>query len=232
MKTISICIPTYEMKGKGSIFLEESFNILSKQTFKDFNIIISDHSKNNSIENLCIKYKEILDIKYFKNIEKIGSSSANINNAIKKADGKLIKILFQDDFLYNEKSLELIINDFDLSKDNWLVTACIHSNDGINFYKPFYPKYNNFIYLGKNTISSPSVLTIKNEKPLLFDENLIWLMDVDYYKRCYNKFGSPKIINKINVVNRIGLHQVSSSIVSTYTKIKEMSYIIKKYYKK
>ena len=230
MKILSICIPTYEMGGHGHIFLEKSFEILVNQTFKDFNIIISDHSKNNLIENLCNKYKNNLNINYYRNTEKFGSSSANINNAIQKADGKLIKILFQDDFLYEEKSLEEIIKNFDIEKDNWLVTACYSSRDGINFFKPFYPKYNKFIHLGKNTISSPSVLTIKNDNPFLFDENIIWLMDVDYYKRCYNKFGNPKIINNINVVNRIGLHQVSNSMVNILTKIKEILYIINKFY--
>lgn len=229
MKTISICIPTYEMKGRGSKYLEETFDKLKNQTFKDFDIVISDHSKNQDIKRLCEKYQEILDIKYFKNEKNLGSSSSNINNAIKKAQGKLIKIIFQDDFLYNEKSLESIINNFDLNKDRWLITACIHSNDETNFYRPFYPKYNKFIHLGNNTISSPSVLTIKNKNPLLFDENLIWLMDVDYYKRCYNKYGYPKILNEINVVNRTGSHQVSNSIISIYTKIKELIYILIKY---
>lgn len=217
------------MKGCGHIFLEKSFESLSTQTFKDFNIIISDHSKDNLIQDLCIKYQDKLKINYYKNAEKYGNSSANINNAIKKADGKLIKILFQDDFLFHDKSLEEIIQNFDLKQDNWLITACIHSKDGINFFRPFYPKYNHFIHLGKNTISSPSVLTIKNKEPLLFDENLIWLMDVDYYKRCYNNWGSPKIINKINVVNRIGLYQVSNSMINISVRLKETFYIFKKY---
>jgi len=228
-KLLSICIPTYEMRGLGTEFLKNSFDILFKQTFKDFEIIISDHSKNNSIENLCNEYKNKLDIKYFRNTEKFGNLSFNINNAIKKAEGKLIKILFQDDFLYHEKSLEEIVNNFDLEKDNWLITSCIHSIDGQNFFKPFYPKYNKLIFLGKNTISSPSVLTIKNKRPLFFDENIIWLMDCDYYKRCYNEFGNPKILNKINVVNRIGKHQTTNYIVNKKIKLKELFYIIKKY---
>lgn len=232
MKTLSICIPTYEMGEKGHIFLERSFEILINQTFKDFDVVISDHSRNNIIENLCIKYKDRLNIKYYKNIEKFGSSSANINNAIKNADGKLIKILFQDDFLYHEKSLEDIIQNFEIEKDKWLVTACVSSKDGVNFFKPFYPKYNNLIYLGRNTISSPSVLTIKNENPLLFDEKLLWLMDVDYYKRCYNKYGNPKILNDINVVNGIGLYQVSSSMVNILIKIKELIYVFNKFISK
>lgn len=230
MSLISVCIPTYEMKGLGATFLKESLDILDKQTFKDFDVVISDHSINNSIKNLCDQYSKILNIQYYHNTENLGSSSANLNNAIKKATGDLIKILFQDDFLYNNRSLENIVKNFDMEKDNWLLTACTHSQDGINFFRPFYPKYNNLIHLGNNTISSPSVLTIKNEHPLLFDENLLWLMDVDYYKRCYNKFGSPKILNDINVINGIGSYQVSSSLVNIFTKIRELIYIIRKFY--
>lgn len=217
------------MNGLGRVFLKQSFDILMKQTFKDFDIVISDHSKTNQIKDLCDEYKGKLDINFFKNSEHIGSSSANINNAIKKAEGRLIKILFQDDFLYSNNSLEDITNNFNLEKDNWLVTACEHSNDGVSFYRPFYPKYNNKIHLGHNTISSPSVLTIKNEHPLLFDENLIWLMDCDYYKRCHDKFGEPKILNKINVVNRTGTHQASNTLANNTLRDNEYKYILKKY---
>lgn len=223
---ISICIPTYEMKGLGVKYLEHSFEILKKQSFNNFEVIISDHSKNDAIKNLCNKYKDYINIKYYRNKKNIGSSSSNINNALKNASGKIIKILFQDDFLYNDKSLEEIVNNFNIKEDNWMVTACEHSYDGKTFFRKFYPKYNKMIFLGKNTISSPSVLTIKNNTKIFFDEKLIWLMDCDYYKRCYDNFGQPKILNKINVVNRVGDHQVSNSLVNKMTKIKETVYII------
>ena len=226
---LSICIPTYEMNGKGDIFLEHSFKLLNKQTFKNFNIIISDHSKNDLIKDLCTKYLKDLNIVYIKNSENIGNSSSNINNAIKNADGKLIKILFQDDFLYNEESLENTFKNFDFKNDNWLVSRCEHSSNGKSFYRDFKPYYNDNIHLGNNTISSPSVLTILNNKPLLFDENLIWLMDCDYYKRCYEKFGNPKILNIITVVNRVGNHQISNTLATENLKEKEYKYIIEKY---
>ncbi|OGF21717.1 hypothetical protein A2Y83_03275 [Candidatus Falkowbacteria bacterium RBG_13_39_14] len=229
MKFLTVCIPTYEMMGFGEKFLKHNFDILKEQTFKNFEVIISDHSKTDLIENLCEQYKNLLDIKYFKNNENRGSSSANINNAIKNAKGKLIKIIFQDDFLYEKKSLEKIVNNFDFKKDNWLITACEHTVDGVNYYRPFYPKYHDKIHLSRNTISSPSALTIKNENPLLFDENLIWAMDCDYYKRCYDKFGEPKILNEINVVNRAGTHQVSNTIVNEVLQEKEYKYLLKKY---
>jgi hypothetical protein len=226
---LSVCIPTYEMNGKGDIFLEHSFKILATQTFKDFNIVISDHSKSDIIKDLCDRYSNKLDIIYIKNLEMIGNSSANINNAIKYAKGKLIKILFQDDFLFNEDSLEIIVNNFDIFKYKWLVSRCEHSYDGETFVRDFKPHYHDNIHLGDNTISSPSVLTIVNETPLLFDEKLIWLMDCDYYKQCYIKFGEPKILNAITVVNRIGSHQVSNTLATNEIKNNEYKYVTEKY---
>jgi glycosyltransferase involved in cell wall biosynthesis len=217
------------MKGLGVKFLRESFDIFTRQTFKDFNVIISDHSQNDDIKDLCDEYSQKFEIKYVKNSENIGSSSANLNNAIKHADGKIIKILFQDDFLFDEKSLEKTVANFDLETDKWLVSACEHSRDGKNFTRAFYPHYNPKMHLGKNTISSPSVLTIKNDPPLLFDENLIWLMDCDYYRRCYDVFGEPKILNTLTVVNRIGEHQVTKHLATRSVRNSELKYMIDKF---
>ena len=229
MSFLSVCIPTYEMKDNGCLFLEHSLKILTLQSFKDFEVIISDHSSNDYIKNLCEKYKSVLNINYLKNIKNVGSSSANINNCIANSNGKLIKILFQDDFLYNEDSLEITVDNFDLNKDKWLVSRSEHSNDGFTFYRDFKPHYNENIHLGINTISSPSVLTILNQNPFYFDENLICLMDCDYYKRCFGAFGEPKILDVITVVNRTGNHQVSNTIVNSALINKELEYVKNKF---
>ena len=50
MSQISICIPTYEYKGRGVEFLAELFDSIERQTFRDFDIVISDHSKDDVIE--------------------------------------------------------------------------------------------------------------------------------------------------------------------------------------
>jgi glycosyltransferase involved in cell wall biosynthesis len=229
MKKISVCIPTYEMKGKGNEYLDFSFQILSKQTFKDFEVVVSDHSTELHIKDLCESWKDKLDIVYIQNEYKRGISSANINVAMKHATGELIKILFQDDFLLNEDSLELQYEQF-LSTDNhWMVSACAHTKDGINITDPFFPKYHDQIQYGHNTISSPSVLMLKNKNVLDFDENLFWLMDVEYYKRLYDNFGLPTICNFISVVNRNHENQVSNTIATDEIKNKEYQYVVKKY---
>ena len=229
MTLISIAIPTYEMNGLGARYLQYSLDLLALQTFKDFDVVISDNSCDDLIERVYEKNKTRLDIKYFKNNESLPTSSANLNNAILKSTGKIIKILFQDDFLYNETSLEKIAFSFDLKKDNWHVSACQHTKNGVDFFRPFYPKYNHQIHLGNNTISSPSVLSIKNDSPMMFDERLIWLMDCDYYKRLYEKYGEPKIFNEICVVNRVGDHQVSNTIANNDVRASEKKYIKQKY---
>jgi hypothetical protein len=65
------------------------------------------------------------------------------------------------------------------------------------------PYYHDRIYEGINTISCPTVLTIKNtDNKLYFNEDLNWLMDVEYYKRLFDKHGSPDIMPHIGVINR------------------------------
>lgn len=211
----SIAIPTYEMHGMGVPFLEHSFEKLKNQSFKDFEVVVSDHSKDDGIELLCDKWKDILLIKYIRYTAKIGNSSANLNNAISNCSGEWIKIIFQDDYLFDEKSLEThykLITEH--NSKLWFVTASERSHDGVNVYLPHYPRWNDQMVYGVNTISSPSVLCFKNEfeNNLKFDERLIWLMDVEFYHRMYQKYGEPDFMYNITVVNRTWNKQVTCTI--------------------
>lgn len=218
----SIAIPTYEMHGKGVEFLEFNFRSFYLQSFKDFEVVISDHSANEDIEKLCLNWGNKLKIKYVREKNHIGSSSANINNAIINCSGEWIKILFQDDFFYNSKSLEDLYNFIsEHPNSKWVASACEHSNDGNTFYRQMFPKWNNSIHYGNNTISSPSVITIKNtENKVFFDNDMIWLMDVYFYKKMYDKYGEPDYFNDINVVNRTWEKRLTN-IINQETKQKE-----------
>lgn len=226
----SIVIPAYNMHGHGGKFLDFSLNKIFNQTYKNYEVVVSDHSKPEEIEveNVCRYWrnKKGMLLRHIRNEYKRGSSSANVNVAIKNATGSIVKILFQDDFLYNNDALEKTIKSFnDNLNKNWLVSACEHSKDGINMYRSFYPKYHSDIHLGVNSISSPSVLSFKRAaNNQFFDEQLIWLMDVEYYKRLYTKIGEPIILNEITIVNRTWDMQVSNT-VSENIKQKEMAYV-------
>jgi len=223
---ISICIPTYEMHGEGATLLKRNFEALRTQTFKDFEVVITDNSDENMIKNLCAEEQyAVLTINYVKNPRK--GMAQNTNEAIKKAKGDLIKILYMDDFLAHENALREIADNF---KGHWLVTGCAHDNGSGTRTNPHFPKYTDKIGLGKNTIGSPSVLTIKNENPLLFDEKMTWLLDCDYYKRLYEKYGKPVILDTINVVIGLGKHQ-TTNYLSDAQKQNEQEYMTQKYEK-
>ena len=201
---ISICIPCYEMHGKGGDFLSFSLEKILEQTHKDFEVVISDHSESDLIKKVCTSFESRgMDLKYVRNDENRGNSSANINNAILNSTGEIIKVLFQDDFLFHKRSLSHIDKIFRLTNATWLVSASCHSLDGKNFERDYYPRYTEDIMEGNNLISSPSVLSFRrSDKPILFDEKLVWLMDCDIYKRLYMEHGEPFYLNVINVVNR------------------------------
>lgn len=227
---ISVCIPSYEMKGKGAEYIEFLFNSLHIQTYKNIEVIVSDHSKSDIIKQSCKKWSGKLNIKHYYNELNRGMFPSNINNAIGKATGDIIKILCQDDFLFDSTSLETQLIHFLGNHNYWLITACCHTKDGVNFYNPLYPKYHDNIHYGENTISSPSVLMFRNENILEFDENLFWLVDVDYYKKLYNKFGFPSICNYITVVNREDdSTRVSKTLVTEDVMKRELEYIKQKY---
>lgn len=227
---ISIVIPTYDFNGNGIKYLTQNFKTISNQTFKDFEIVISDDSQNNEIKNLCDIWSDKLDIKYFKNDRgEFKSHSPNLNNALKNAKGEWIKILFQDDFLFNEVSLE---NQFNYIKNNpktiWFFTKFYHTYDGVNLYNLYSPKWNSNVWSGNNTLGGPSGMTIKNHNLPEFDSNLIWLMDCDFYQKMYIKYGEPSICEEITVVNRTSDDQLTNTIPEN-VKFTEHNIINKKY---
>jgi glycosyltransferase involved in cell wall biosynthesis len=93
----SVCIPVWGIKGNGVDYLEYSLNILAHQQFKDFEVVISDHSTDEYLKECCDEWSNLLNINYIKCETGRGKISPNLNNAIRNCKGKYIKILFQDD---------------------------------------------------------------------------------------------------------------------------------------
>lgn len=218
MLSLSIALPTHDMPDK-QYFFKRCLDSLWSQTFQDFEIVVSDNSEDNLIWQICDYYGSI---QYVRN--PIKGMAQNTNETIKRAKGKLIKILYMDDFLNHNESLQDIVDSF---KGQWLVTDCVHF-DGLKYFNHHVPVWNDEIQTGKNTIGSPSVLTIKNENPMLFDESMQWLLDCDLYKRYYERYGLPVMIKDKNVVIGVGEHQMTNTM-GEQRKIDEFNYMKQKY---
>jgi glycosyltransferase involved in cell wall biosynthesis len=223
---ISICIPTWEQHGYGGQYLNHLLNSIKKQTYSNYNVVISDHSLDKSIKS-CLDNHKDLEIIYIKNNTKLGNGPANTNNAIKYCDGNIIKVMFQDDFFFNNRALEIINKTFLNDSVKWVVNGCNHTTNGFDFTRPMIPAWNDDILYGNNTISSPSVLSFKNDDVEFFDENLVMLMDCDYYYRLFTKYGHPHILKEILITNRIHKNQISSTYSGNIND--EINYVKQKY---
>lgn len=233
-KKISICIPTWEQHGKGASFLEQLFVSIESQTYKNYNVVVSDQSLNDEIKNLCETFSNKFDIIYVKNKKDLGNGPANTNNCIKNADGEIIKIMFQDDFFYDDESLEKINTQFEQNIE-WLICGSNHTrDDGHSFYWDLYPKWNDNILNGVNTLGSPSSLAFRKQifDDTKFDPNLVMMMDCDFYYNVKEKYGYPFYYNDVLVTNRVHSNQISSRYVKDDYQVKinqELLYCKKKY---
>ncbi len=192
---------------------------MEKDIRPKISLIIPIHDMKGGAEFLWSSVNAIME-QSFKDYEiiivKDGLMAANTNSGIKRARGELIKILYLDDQLAHKDALKEIVESF---KGHWLVSA---TNDNPN------PHYTHDIHTGNNKLGSPSALTILNDNPLLFDEKMSWLLDCDYYRRMYEKYGEPTILNKVNVIIGKGDHQVTH-LMSDEDKWKEEDYMLEKY---
>ena len=89
---VSVAVPVFEYYGRGVEVLDDMLRTISIQTLKEVEVVISDHSINNDIENYCQKNEYGLNIKYIRNEDGRGNPAINTNNAIDNCTGEIIKV--------------------------------------------------------------------------------------------------------------------------------------------
>ena len=65
---ISIAIPTWESHGRGSEFINDLLRTIQIQTFKNFEVCISDHSLDDKVLNELKYFEEKFPIVYKKKL--------------------------------------------------------------------------------------------------------------------------------------------------------------------
>ena len=233
--SISIAIPTYEYNGEGVFFLSKLFSTLATQTFQDFEVVIADHSKDNKIQLYC-EEGHGFPLKYIRNEEERGNGPVNTNVAINHSAGRVIKILFQDDFLATNNALEIIYNQLTDSAHKWLACGSNQLKKGStkthdNLLTASGPTWQGrSILTGCNRIGSPSVLAIKQEVKTRFDPNLTYLMDCEYYFHLMTEHGPPLLIPQTLITNTEHEEQITNNLSNPHqVKQKEATYCLNKY---
>ena len=224
---ISICIPCYECNGNAKQYLFDIFYALKNQEVQNFNVWISDESQNNDVLEACEEYADLFEINYVRNDSGVMGICGNTNNALKHADGEILKIHFQDDFIISTTLTKELDKTF-INDVEWVVMGFSHTIDnGKTHYNAKIPAWNPNLLEGVNTLSSPSILAMKKGIDEYFDENLIMLMDCDMYYRLYKYHGNPVVLNDFHISNREHKNQLQRS--SEHLLPKEIYYLREKH---
>jgi len=233
---ISICIPAYEMGGYGVAYLTNLINSIAMQSFKDYEIVISDHSQNKDIELYCQSLLD-LPIRYYRYDKNYGNGPANTNNAIRFSKGKYIKPMFQDDCFTNRDALKILYKLTEESKKKWIVCSSGHigiNGEDLNHY--CIPRWHKegmnsiSMYMQDPYIGSPSRVMWLKDDELLFDTNLVHYMDVEMWFRVGNKYDEPIIFTDKPLVScRQWKGSVTNLCEQSHPLDKEREYLFKKF---
>lgn len=195
-----IILPTYYYYKGTQKILEQIHKTKTKS--KNLSIYIFDNTVNDKIRNLYLSFKVKLNIFYFKNRPTI-SPATNWNKSIsfikKKLENQLIGtqdylVILHHDEYFTDKDFFLKLNKLIKKNKNPDVISMTTIIDYHNKLKNkihttayqrflFHKYYFDYILL-RNFIGPVSSLVLKyhNNFPT-FDQNLKWLVDVEYYKK-------------------------------------------------
>ncbi|MFO0355594.1 MAG: glycosyltransferase family 2 protein [Sphingobacteriaceae bacterium] len=235
---VSICIPTYNQTE----FLKKNLESIIAQTFTDHEIIITDDSTTNEVEELVKQFFKLHPVNYIyhKNNSSLGSP-ANWNKAISLAKGEYIKILHHDDWFKEKDSLEKFVNALDhYPQSNLAYSATSILNAKDNTYSVNKPdsEYRNSLHadplvlFNNNRIGAPSATIYRASTDIRFDERISYLVDVDFYLQLLSANSNATFIEEALIVNVSHLDtQVTASSINKKTQIGEYCYMYNKWFK-
>lgn len=203
---ISICIPAY----KNEKFLKRLLNSILIQTYKNYEVIVTDDSPDKNLEILCDDFKPLFRITYYHNQLPKGSPS-NWNFAISKAKGEWIKMMHNDDWFADANSLQ---NFGDKTNDKVSFVFSAYNNVfevekvqrvvRLNRIDLFILQNSPFNLFKKNFIGHPSTTLIRKSLDFQYDENIKWVVDFEYYIRVLKTV--PLVYIENDLIN-IGIHE-------------------------
>ena len=185
MPLISICIPAY----KRVHYLQRLLDSINLQTFKDFEVVITDDSPDDSVEKLIAGYQQKFPILYYHNAQAKGTP-ANWNEGIAKANGEWIKLIHDDDWFTQPNSLAIFAEHTKDGKkfifSSYANRADVNAPEELKRLKPAWEQRiidEPMTLLAYNVIGPPSVTMLHKSIKEKYDEQMKWRVDMDFYVR-------------------------------------------------
>lgn len=207
MTTISTIIPVYQDSGLPFETLKETIISILSQTRAPIEIILSDDSSGNAVEDWVHEFNRTspVPLTYLRNPGPRGVSS-NSNFASKHAQGELLHFLHSDDHIVGIEVYGEVFTIFEETSCPWLLLGG-RMNGIITI-----PSLADLNLFGVNTVGGPSGLIVKKSIFEGFDENISLLMDIEYFLRTWKKHGTPVISNMVSINYGSGNWQLTKTI--------------------
>jgi glycosyltransferase involved in cell wall biosynthesis len=209
---ISICIPAY----KRTFYLQRLLDSISTQTFRDFEVILTDDSPTDEVFNLYSAYTNQFTIYYKKNRTALGTP-ANWNCAISLAKGEWIKLMHDDDWFSDENSLAQFAGEAEKGSKfifsaytNFFETT--QKKEDVSFPRSWSHKIieRPLVLMAQNVIGPPSVTMVHNSIKEQYDTRMKWRVDIDYYIRVLKIEKAFSVIDMPLINVGIGVSQVTN----------------------
>lgn len=231
---VSVCIPVFN----GEKFLRKALESIKTQSYQNLELIISDDGSTDRSMQLMSDFLKTFDKPYniVSNLKR--GIGRNWNNCILNANGKYIKLLFQDDILFPECISEMIaiaeadpkvgmvysnraivFNSTNAAHLDWVkangdLNTCWNSplESGIFSGSRILKDKNLFLKKPFNKIGEPTAILFKNEvfkQVGFFDTELIQFLDLEFSLRVISRFRFG-YINKDLVGFRLHENQASN----------------------
>lgn len=115
---VSITIPAYN-----PVFFEAALTSALKQSWPHCEIVICDDSRDDTIRILSEQYAQqaSIPVRYFKNETQL-KEGKNVERCVREAQGKYIKILYDDDILF-ENCVTRLVHALEASSDNRIASS-------------------------------------------------------------------------------------------------------------
>lgn len=183
---VSICVPTYRQPA----FVSRLLDSIIAQQYKHIEVILSDDSLDDSIAKVAETYTLKLPIRYYPHNPAL-KSPRNWNFALDRAAGDYVMLVHQDDWFHDEYAIQKYLKAFEDNPNADFVfcknTAITPEGKAIVLQTfPWLIKTiqrDPYHLVRSDVIGPPSNVMLKKSVTVRYDEELVWLVDVDYYVR-------------------------------------------------
>ena len=190
---VSVCVPAYRQE----VYLKKLLDSLLIQDFTNFEVIITDDSPDDSVQQLAQNYLSDSRFRYLKNTTALGTPQ-NWNEAVLHAQGKYIKIMHHDDWLTEPYSLGALVKILEQHPESDFVFCATdirnaNSNAPVRLNKSsetqlFDIKNKPETLILGNTLGVPSATMYRrNTNTPVYDPLMKFLVDVDFYVACIHQ---------------------------------------------